>query len=66
MRRIIPAARRYSLAILAALAALLLRKMLAPLFGQENPYLTAWAAIVISAWYCGIGPSVVCTVISVL
>jgi two-component system NarL family sensor kinase len=66
MRRLIPDVRRYSLAISAALAALLLRKILTPLFGHENPYLTTWAAIVISAWYCGIGPSVVCTVISVL
>jgi PAS domain S-box-containing protein len=66
MRRVIPDARRYSLAILAALAALLLRKMLTPLFGYENPYLTAWAAIVLSAWYCGIGPSVLCTIMSML
>src|SRR6202051_1429573 len=66
MPRISPDVRRYSLAISAALAALLLRKILTPLFGHENPYLTAWAAIVISAWYCAIGPSVVCTVISVL
>ncbi len=58
MHRITPKARGYFLAILAALVALLLRKMLSPLLGTENPYLTVWAAIVFSAWYCGVGPSV--------
>jgi len=58
MHRITPKARGYFLAILAALVALLLRKMLSPLLGAENPYLTVWAAIVFSAWYCGVGPSV--------
>jgi PAS domain S-box-containing protein len=66
MRRIIRGARPYFLAVLAALAALLLRKMLSPLLGTDNPYLTAWAALVVSAWYYGIGPSVVCTLVSVL
>jgi PAS domain S-box-containing protein len=66
MRRITFHTRGYLLAVLAALAALLLRKMLSPLLGTDNPYLTAWAAIVLSAWYCGIGPSVACIFISVL
>jgi len=65
MRRVTPKARGYFLAILAALVALLLRKMISPLLGAENPYLTVWAAIVFSAWYCGVGPSVVCTIVSV-
>ncbi len=66
MRRFIPDARRYSVAILAALVALLLRKVLSPLLGADNPYHTAWAATVFSAWACGVGPSVVSTLISVL
>lgn len=58
MRKIVLDVRRYLLAVLAALAALLLRKMLSPLLGgTDNPYLTAWAAVVLSAWYWGIGPS---------
>lgn len=65
-RRVNPGARSYFLAILSALAALLLRMMLSPLLGADNPYLAAWAAIVVSAWYYGVGPSVVCTLISVL
>src|SRR5579864_6232542 len=59
-------ARRYLLAVLTAVAALLLRMMFAPLLGTDNPYLTAWAAIVVSAWYFGIGPTIVCTLGSIL
>lgn len=53
-------------AVLAALTALFLRQMLSPLFGTDNPYLTAWTAVVLSSWYCGVGPSIVCMLISVL
>ena len=56
--------RRYSLAILASIAALLLRGMLAPLLGTQNPYHTVWAAVFFSAWYCGLGPSIVTTLLS--
>jgi PAS domain S-box-containing protein len=66
MHRVTPKAQGYFLAILAALVALLLRKMLSPLLGADNPYLTVWAAIVFSAWYCGIGPSIACTLVCVL
>ncbi len=65
-RRIIPGARPYFLAILSALAALLLRKMLSPVLGADNPYLTAWAAIVLSAWYYGVGPAIVCTLLTII
>jgi signal transduction histidine kinase len=58
--------RPYFVAILAALVALLLRKMLSPLLGTDNPYHTVWAAIVFTAWFCGVGPSIVSTLISVL
>jgi signal transduction histidine kinase len=56
--------RQYSLAILAAVVALLLRGLLAPFLGQSNPYHTAWAAVVFSAWYCGLGPSIVAALVS--
>jgi signal transduction histidine kinase len=49
---------RYGPAILAAIAALLLRQLLTPVLGDQNPYHTAWAAVVFSAWYGGVGPSV--------
>ena len=54
---------RYGLAILAALVALLLRQVLTPLLGENNPYHTVWAAVVFSAWYCGLGPSIVTTLL---
>lgn len=57
--------RRYIFAILAAIAALALRDLLTPLLGINNPYHTLWAAVVFSAWYCGVGPSIATTLIGV-
>lgn len=57
---------RYALALLAAVAALWLRVLLAPLLGQSNPYHTVWLGVVFCAWFCGVGPSVVATLIMVL
>jgi signal transduction histidine kinase len=51
--------RRYGAALLAAIAALLLYKLLTPALNGQNPYHTAWAAVVFSAWYCGVGPSII-------
>jgi signal transduction histidine kinase len=45
---------------------LLLRSLLTPLLGNSNPYHTMWLAIAFSAWYCGVGPSVVAAVTGVL
>ena len=58
--------RRYGAAMLAAIAALLLRRLLAPVFGEQNPYHTAWAVVVFSAWYCGVGPSMVAILVDLL
>jgi signal transduction histidine kinase len=58
--------RRYGLAILAAIAALLLRGVFSPLLGENNPYHTVWAAVFFSAWYCGLGPSIVTALLSVV
>lgn len=57
-------ARRYGLAILAAILALVLRQLLEPFLGNSNPYHTVWAAVVFAAWYCGLWPSVVTTLLS--
>jgi signal transduction histidine kinase len=57
---------RYGPAILGGILALLLRSLLAPLLGNSNPYHTMWLAVVFSAWYCGVGPSVVTTVVGVV
>ncbi|MFZ0808202.1 MAG: DUF4118 domain-containing protein, partial [Candidatus Sulfotelmatobacter sp.] len=48
---------------MAGIAALVLRELLNPLFGVHNPYHTAWLAVVFSAWYCGVGPSLVTVLI---
>ena len=53
----------YGLAALAALAALLLREALRAAFGWHYPYHTVWLAIIFSAWYCGIGPSLLAVAI---
>ncbi len=45
-------ARRYGLALVAALVSLLVWEMLSPLLGTSNPYHTVWIAVVFSAWYC--------------
>jgi PAS domain S-box-containing protein len=55
---------RYALGVAAGVAALLLRKVLDPLLGSANPYHTAWAAVVFSAWLCGVGPAIVTAVLT--
>ena len=57
---------RYGMALVAAGAALALRELLRPLLGNTNPYHTVWAAIVFSAWYCGLGPSIVASLFGAL
>jgi signal transduction histidine kinase len=59
-------ARRYGLAILAAIVALWFRQLLSPFLGESNPYHTVWAAVFFSAWYCGLGPSIATALISVV
>jgi PAS domain S-box-containing protein len=57
---------RYALAILAMGIALGVRHFLIPVLGYQNPYHTLWLAVVFSAWYCGLGPSIVTTVLGAL
>lgn len=57
---------RYGLAIGIGIVALYVRYLLDPLLGITNPYHTAWLAVVFSAWYCGMGPSIVTAFIEVL
>jgi signal transduction histidine kinase len=57
---------RYGLAILAAIVALLIRELLTPFLGENNPYHTAWAAVVFSAWYCGLWPAILTTLLSLI
>lgn len=54
---------RYILAVLAAIAAILLREALDPVFHARYAYHTIWLAVIFSAWYCGVGPSIVAVAI---
>jgi PAS domain S-box-containing protein len=65
MRPTQPAA-RYAVAILATAVALFARQLLTPLYGSQNPYHTVWLAIAFSAWYCGLGPSIVTALLGAL
>lgn len=53
---------RYAIALLAAVAAVLLRELLSPWLGRNGPYLTLWTAVVFISWYCGAGPAILTVV----
>jgi signal transduction histidine kinase len=57
---------RYALAAFAVLLALGLRWLLNPVLGENLPYVMLFPAIAFCAWFCGIGPSVLMTAISVV
>lgn len=59
-------ARRYALALLSAAVALGLREVLSGAYGTTNPYHTVWAAVVFSSLYCGLGPAILTTFISLI
>jgi signal transduction histidine kinase len=54
------------IAIVAAVAALGLRFILTPLLGSANPYHTVWLGVVFCAWFCGLAPSILATLIMFL
>ena len=58
-RRAVP----YAIAILASTMALYLRHLLVPFLGESNPYLTVWLAVVFCSWYCGLGSSVLASIV---
>jgi signal transduction histidine kinase len=55
---------RYAVALLATLVALLLRLVLNPILGDAIPYVALVPAVAFSAWYCGVGPSIVSVVLA--
>jgi signal transduction histidine kinase len=55
---------RYGVALLATAAALAARRGLTPFLGDYVPFVTLFPAIAFSAWYCGIGPSILSVLIS--
>ncbi len=58
--------RRYAVALLATLVALLVRLALNPLLGDYVPYVTLFPAVAFCAWYCGIGPSILSVVLALI
>jgi signal transduction histidine kinase len=58
--------RRYVLAIAAVGVAFLLSSALHPLVGDRLGYVLLFPAVAFSAWYCGIGPSVVATILALI
>ncbi|MGB7848946.1 MAG: sensor histidine kinase [Candidatus Acidiferrum sp.] len=57
---------RYVLAVFIAVASLYLRSFLTSFLGESNPYLTAWLAVALCSWYCGLGPAIAGSVVCVL
>ena len=57
-------AARYGIAIGVTGIALFLRYLLTPLLGEHNSYHTAWLAVIFCSWYLGVGPSIVCSLLS--
>jgi PAS domain S-box-containing protein len=55
---------RYVLAVVAAIFGLVFRSALSSLLGVQFPYITFFPAIAISAWYGGLWPGVLTTVVS--
>jgi PAS domain S-box-containing protein len=53
----------YGGAALVAVLAIYLRYLLTPLIAETNPYHTAWIAVVFCAWYFGVGPSIVASLL---
>src|SRR5437660_11494882 len=57
---------RYAVALLATVVALLVRLALNPFLGEYVPYITLFPAVAFCAWYCGVGPSILSVVLSLL
>jgi signal transduction histidine kinase len=58
--------RRYGFAVGAVVLALVLRRLLSPLFGEASLHGMLLSAIVISAWYAGRGPGAAATIMAAL
>ena len=58
--------KRYLIAAATALVALAVQGLLTLLLGDHSPYHTLWVALILSAWYCGVGPSIVALTLGLL
>ncbi|HWI44581.1 MAG TPA: DUF4118 domain-containing protein, partial [Rubrobacter sp.] len=66
MKHSLEIALRYGVAMLAVGAALGIKLLLDPLTVQDTPFLLVFSAIIVSAWYGGLGPGLLATAISAL
>jgi signal transduction histidine kinase len=57
---------QYGFALLATALALLIRIALNPFLGDTVPYVMLVPAVAFCAWYCGIGPSILSAILSVV
>ena len=57
---------QYGFALLATALALLIRLALNPFLGDTVPYVMLVPAVAFCAWYCGIGPSILSAILSVV
>ncbi len=55
---------RYGLAVLSVLLATAVRGLLDPLVGDRIPYLTHFLALIFTAWFGGVGPSLLALILS--
>src|SRR5918995_4997282 len=66
MKRSLDIALRYGVAVLVVGVALLVKLLLDPLTVQDTPFLLVFGAIIVSAWYGGLGPGLLATGLSAL
>src|SRR4029077_14290157 len=59
-----PGFRRYGGATLAVAVAALIRWLLQPYFGFDLPFITFFAAVFVTAWLFGFGPTLLAVVLS--
>lgn len=57
---------RYGVAVMAVALAFGLKLLVEPLILQETPFLLVFAAVMVSAWYGGLGPGLLATVLAAL
>ena len=60
-RRAVPL--RYAIALASIFLATLVRMWLDPVLGENSPFVTYFPAMAFTAWYCGLGPSLVTIVV---
>src|ERR687883_522 len=57
---------RYGIATLAVAAVILLKLLLDPLITEQSPFLLMAGAVMVGAWFGGLGPGVLATALATL